>query len=601
MNNPNQATNYRTHYCGELSAENISNQVSVCGWVKRRREHGEKLAFIDLYDHTGIIQCVVDEKLNLGGEFVLKITGTVSERPEGTVNPNIKTGDVELTECEVEILNKAEPPPIPLDERVEVDENLRLRYRYLDLRKEKIQKNLRVRAKINEAFRSSMSEQGFLELETPLLIVSTPEGARDFVVPSRLHNGNFYALPQSPQIFKQLAMVGGIDRYYQIARCLRDEDLRADRQFEFMQLDVEASFVNQEDIIEIITAATKNALCAVLGDEISEAVEFSEMTYETAMENYGSDKPDTRFEMLLTDITQIFENTQANVFKAECLKAINVLGGVDKISRAQIDDLTDFSKKLGAKGLAWFKVGPKVDAAESLDGPLTKFLSADEMKALVESVSASSGDLILVIADTHQVANRVLGQIRVQLGTELSLTSGNEIQSAEDLNFVWVTDFPLFEGLDETGTPICAHHLFTMPHEDDIDLLVTGGGEGMLKARSLAYDLVLNGWELGSGSIRIHKPDIQERVFAALGLSEEETKKRFGYFLDAYKFGAPPHGGFALGIDRFTALLSGEENIREVIAFPKTQTGQDPMTGAPNRISDIHLKELGVQVPPEEK
>lgn len=579
---------YRTHHCTDLSTSNVGEQVSVAGWVQRRREHGEKLAFIDLRDHTGIIQCVVDEKLALRAEFVVKITGTIQERPEGTVNSNLATGEIELTECEVEILNSADPLPIPIDDWVEVDESLRLKHRYLDLRGDSMQRNLRVRAEINASLRHYMESEGFLEIETPLLIVSTPEGARDFVVPSRLHPGNFYALPQSPQIFKQLSMVGGMDRYYQIARCLRDEDLRADRQFEFMQLDVEASFVNAEEVMFYISEAVRVGVEAVLGKEVASSLNFQAMTYEEAMENYGSDKPDTRFEMKLMEVTQIFEATEAKVFQAECLKAIRVEGGATNISRAQIDELTEFSKKLGAKGLAWFRV----EENQTLDGPLTKFLADQEISGLISETQSQVGDLILVVADTRRTANRVLGNIRSKLGSpEISMP-----QATQDLHFVWVTDFPLFEDLDKEGNPIPAHHLFTMPHPDDIDLLVRGGGQGMLEIRSLAYDLVLNGWELGSGSIRIHKPDIQERVFEALGMDKEIVDERFGYLLEAYKFGAPPHGGFALGIDRFVAILLGEENIREVIAFPKTQTGQDPLTLAPGRISEEHLKELGIEV-----
>lgn len=591
--NVSNESNYRTHYCGEVDSSSIGQSVSVSGWVQRRREHGEKLAFIDLRDHTGIIQCVVDGKVALRSEFVVKITGVVQARPEGTVNQNITTGEIEITECEVEILNSAEPSPIPLDDWVEVDENMRLRHRYLDLRRERMQRNLRVRADVNAAFRAYMDKQGFLEMETPLLIVSTPEGARDFVVPSRMYPGSFYALPQSPQIFKQLAMVGGIDRYYQIARCLRDEDLRADRQFEFMQLDVEASFVNAQEIISFISGVVRDGVDAALKQEIGSSIEFQTMTYEHALENYGSDKPDTRFGMTLIEVTPLFENTGAKVFQAECLKAIGVEGGATGVSRAQIDELTEFSINLGAKGLAWFRV----EGGGTLDGPLAKFLSPEEISGLISETKVEEGDLILVVADVRRVANKVLGQVRLRLGSPKVAP----IENLSDLHFVWVTEFPLFEDLDQEGNPIPAHHLFTMPHPEDINLLVKDGGQGMLNIRSLAYDLVLNGWELGSGSIRIHKPEIQERVFAALGLSDEVAQERFGYLLEAYKFGAPPHGGFALGVDRFVAMLLGEENIREVIAFPKTQTGQDPLTSAPGRISERHLKELGIEIPQIDK
>ena len=579
---------YRTHYCGALTSHDVASQVVVCGWVQKRREHGEKLAFIDLRDHTGTLQCVVDEKLNLRTEFVIKISGTLRDRPEGTENPNMATGHIELGDCEVEILNPSEPPPFPIDERVEVDEVTRLRHRYVDLRSRRMQENLRTRADVNTAIRESMSDQGFLELETPLLIASTPEGARDFVVPSRLHQGSFYALPQSPQIFKQLSMVGGMDRYYQIARCLRDEDLRADRQFEFTQLDMEASFVNAVDVMDFVTETVKAATEAVLGFEPGN---FVQMTYAEAMNRFGTDKPDLRFEMELTDISSVFSATEARVFQAEYIKALKVPG--EEISRNDLDELTKFAISLGAKGLAWFRV---LDDSV-LDGPMVKFLSEAELTQLIDSLSAAEGDLILAVADTQRVANQVLGQIRVRLGKPQTKTP----ESDKDLNFVWVTDFPLFEDLDDQSNPIPAHHLFTMPHPEDINRLVRGGGEGLLAIRSLAYDLVLNGWELGSGSIRIHETKIQEQVFAALGMDEAEAQMRFGYILEAFKFGAPPHGGFAMGIDRFVALMVGEENIREVIAFPKTQSGVEPMSGAPSPISEAHLKELGLAViePPE--
>ncbi len=590
----------RSHYCGQLSSSDTGAKVVVCGWVHNRREHGEKLAFIDLRDHTGVLQCVVDEKLNLRSEFVVCIKGTIAERPEGTANPSLPTGEIELTQCEVEVLSAAEPAPIPVGDRVEVDESLRLRYRYVDLRSEKMQENLRTRARVNSALRRSMEDMGFLELETPMLIASTPEGARDFVVPSRLYKGSFYALPQSPQIFKQLSMLGGIDRYYQIARCLRDEDLRADRQFEFMQLDLEASFAAESDIIHFVSTAVKAGTATALGGEKKDGrdfgdfqnIKFQTITYQEAMEKYGSDKPDTRFELHLADVSKIFTKTEARVFQAECIKAINLKQGSEATTRAQIDELTDFSKKLGASGLAWFK------ATEDggLDGPLAKFLSQTETGDLLSALSASSQDLILAVADKRATANKVLGQVRLRLGAP----KNEKPQDLSDLHFVWVVDFPLFEGIDQEGNPIPAHHLFTMPSIEDIDLLVRGGGEGMLAIRSQAYDLVLNGWELGSGSIRISNPDIQQRVFAALGMSEAEAQEKFGYLLEAYKYGAPPHGGFAMGIDRFVAILLGEENIREVIAFPKTQSGHDPLTSAPGRISPVHLAELGIQVLEEE-
>ena len=582
------ARGMRTDYCGDLTEDDDGREVSVCGWVDRRREHGEKLAFIDLRDHTGVVQCVVDEKLELRSEFVARITGTVRARPDGMENELLGTGGVEIHECEVEILNVAQPPPFPIHSRQDVDENLRLKHRYVDLRRERMQRNLRYRAVVNSTIREAMEDQGFVEIETPMLIASTPEGARDFVVPSRLHPGEFYALPQSPQLFKQLCMVGGLDRYYQIARCLRDEDLRADRQFEFMQLDCEASFVGQEEVIEFISYTVAAVAHAVTG-EVVESIPT--MTWHDAMEFYGNDKPDTRFEMLLVELTPLFEGTEANVFKTDCVKGIVAKGGAEEghenyIGRNRIDELTEMCKKWGAKGLAWFRVGENLE----LDGGLTKFMSEAELKALPEHMGAEPGDLLLLQSGDRKAVNTILGRLRLELGKPPVGEGG--------FNFLWVTEFPLFEGLTEAGDPISAHHPFTMPHEEDLDYLVKGGGESLLKIRSKAYDLVLNGWELGSGSVRIHDSEVQKRVFAALGVGDEEAEEKFGFLLDAFRFGAPPHAGFAFGIDRLAALLLGEENIREVIAYPKTQSGADPLTNAPSPIADRHLDELGLRVLP---
>ena len=578
-----EATGMRTDYCGELRATDVGRTVTLCGWVDRRREHGEHLAFIDVRDHTGIAQCVVDEKLDLRGEYVVAITGTVRPRPEGTVNPNLPTGEVEIGDCQVELLSRSEPSPFPLHDRVDVDETLRLRHRYIDLRRAPMQENLRVRARVNSAIRAAMEEQGFVEIETPMLMASTPEGARDFVVPSRLHPGNFYALPQSPQIFKQLCMVAGIDRYYQLARCMRDEDLRADRQFEFTQLDAEASFVGQDEVLEFITHAVAAVTEAVTGER---PTEFPRMTWHDAMERFGSDKPDIRFGMELVELTQVFEATEFNAFKADCVKGIKLDGGAEGTTRKRLDELTEAAQRWGAKGLAWFRVEDG-----GVNSPIAKFLSDTETAALVEALDAEPGDLLFLVADRRRVVQHVLGLLRLELGRP-PVTEGG-------LNFLWVVEFPLFEDLDASGAPIPAHHPFTMPHPDDVELLETGTGEELLAVRSQAYDLVLNGWELGSGSVRIHRRDIQEQIFAILGIEAAEAQRRFGFLLDAFKYGAPPHAGFAFGIDRLVALLVGEENIREVIAFPKTQSGSDPLSNAPTSIDERHLEELGLRVLPQ--
>ncbi len=574
----------RTHYCGELRSSDIDSTVTVCGWVDTRRVHSEHLAFIDLRDHTGIIQCVVDEKLDLRSEFVVSITGTVRSRFEGKSNEKLSTGEVELGDCSVELLSSAEPPPFPMHERSDVDENIRLRHRYLDLRKTRMQKNLRIRAKVNSAIRKAMEKQGFVEIETPMLIASTPEGARDFVVPSRLHPTNFYALPQSPQIFKQLCMVGGIDRYYQIARCLRDEDLRADRQFEFMQLDMEASFVTQEDVLSFVSEAIKDSVESITGERPGK---IPTMTWHDAMERFGSDKPDTRFGMELIELSDIFQDTEANVFKVDCVKGILYPKGAEILGRNAIDSLTEKCQNWGAKGLAWFRVGEN----SSLEGALTKFMSDNEIAQLASSMGADAGDMVFVIADQRRTVNHILGLLRLELARPPVGEGG--------LNFLWITEFPLFESVTDSGEPIPAHHPFTMPHPDDLAMLNTASGAEYLSIRSQAYDLVLNGWELGSGSVRIHKKDIQAKIFNMLGIQDEEAEQKFGFLLDAFKYGAPPHAGFAFGIDRLVALLAGEENIREVIAFPKTQSGSDPLTNAPTPLDSTHLEELGLRLSPD--
>ncbi|NBO67991.1 MAG: aspartate--tRNA ligase [Actinobacteria bacterium] len=489
MTTNKNSTALRTHLCGDLRVENIGQKVTLCGWIGRRREHGEHLAFLDLRDFSGIVQCVVDNSVDVRSEWVIRVTGTVQARPSGTINENIPTGKVELSDCAIEILNNAEPPPFPIDQRGDdVDENVRLKFRYLDIRRERMQKNLRLRSAVNSAIRKSMESQGFTEIETPLLMPSTPEGAREFLVPSRNEPGSFYALPQSPQLWKQLLMVAGIDRYYQIAKCLRDEDLRADRQYEFMQL-----------------------------------------------------------------------------------------------GRNKLDALTEKAKKLGAKGLVWIKVGEGL----VLDSPVAKFLSVDEQADLVRLTNAQAGDLILIVADIWSTTCSVLGQLRNDLGRP-PVHEG-------PYRYVWVVDFPMFVGINPTTKmPQPGHHPFCHPHHEDVDRLESDP----LSVRALAYDLVLNGWELGSGSIRIHEPDLQRRVFRQLGISDEDADNRFGFFLQPFKYGAPPHGGFAFGIDRLVAILAGEDNIREVIAFPKTQSGSDPMTNAPTTVNSTQLNELGIRLLP---
>jgi aspartyl-tRNA synthetase len=577
------ARGLRTHWCGELRAAHVGQRVSLCGWVAHRREHGEHLAFIDLRDREGLVQCVVDGSADVRNEWVARITGVVRMRPEGTANPALATGEVELGDCEVEVLGAAEPPPFPVDERVEADEVLRLRHRYVDLRRERMLVNLRARALANAAFRRSMEEQGFVEIETPLLIASTPEGARDFVVPSRLQPGNFYALPQSPQLFKQLCMVGGIDRYYQIAHCLRDEDPRADRQFEFMQLDLEASFVGRDEVLDFVSDAVRRCVAAVTS--IDDVGDMPTMTWHDAMERYGSDKPDVRFGVELVELSDVFADSGFKAFAGRCVKGLRQPGASEATSRKRLDDLTDQAKRWGARGLVWMRV-----TDDGLDSPVAKFLSDYELAKLRANLGAEPGDLLFLAADERPVVRHVLGLLRLALGRP-PVTEGG-------LNFLWVVDFPLFEGLDEDGRPVPAHHPFTMPHPDDLELLASGEPEDLLRVRSQAYDLVLNGWELGSGSVRIHRADVQRAVFRALGISEDQAQERFGFLLDAFRYGAPPHAGFAIGIDRLVALLVGEENIREVIAFPKTQSGADPLTGAPTPIDARHLGELGLRVLP---
>ena len=579
----------RTDRAGDLRSSDVGREVVVCGWVDSRRDHGG-VVFLDVRDTAGMVQVVVDPEQPGGSdahrvrsEWVVRISGAVRPRPEGTVNDGLPTGDIEIAAAQLEVLNEAETPPFPIDDRIDTDETLRLRYRYLDLRRSRLQRNLRVRAKVNGALRRSLDAQDFVEIETPMLIASTPEGARDFVVPSRLSPGEFYALPQSPQLFKQLLMVGGMDRYYQIARCMRDEDLRADRQFEFMQLDAEMSFVDANDVMAVIGESVRDAVEAVTGERPGD---IPTITWHEAQNRYGSDKPDTRFGMQLTDLGEVFGATEFRAFQAPVVKGILVSGQGD-MSRAQLDKLIDRAKKLGAGGLVWMRV----QDGGVLDAPVAKFLSEAEQLGLVDTMGAVPGDLLLLAAGERRVVDHVLGTLRVDLGRPPVNEGG--------FQFLWVVDFPLFEGISDDGKPIPAHHPFTMPHPDDVELLEKGSGDELLAVRSQAYDLVVNGWELGSGSVRIHRPDVQKRIFTLLGISADEQQSRFGFLLDAFRYGAPPHAGFAFGIDRLTAILAGEENIREVIAFPKTQSGADPLTGAPGPIDAAQLQELGLRVAPK--
>lgn len=573
----------RTDRAGDLRGDDKGREVTLCGWVARRRDHGG-VVFLDLRDAGGIVQVVVDPTApgceaahRVRAEWVLQIRGGVRTRPDGTVNADMATGEIEVAAESVDVLSESEAIPFPLDDHTDVDEILRLRYRYLDLRRAPMQRNLRIRAAVNRGLRSSMEAEGFVEVETPMLIASTPEGARDFVVPSRLRPGSFYALPQSPQLFKQLLMVGGFDRYYQLARCLRDEDLRADRQFEFIQLDAEMTFAGQDDVIDVISNAVVTAAEAVRGGPVPPIVR---MTWLDAMERYGTDKPDLRFGMELVELDEVFEATEFRAFAgAETVKGIRV-EGQGTLGRSRVDALVDRAKELGAAGLVWMRV----TEGSVLESPVVKFLSEAEQLGVVDALGARPGDLVLIAAGERATTRSVLGQIRLDLGRP-PVGEG-------PLRFLWLVDFPLFEGLDTEDRPIPAHHAFTMPHPDDLERLESDP----LSVRSQSYDLVINGWELGSGSVRIHRPEIQRRVFALLGIEEQQAQERFGFLLDAFRFGAPPHAGFAFGVDRLVAVLAGEENIREVIAFPKTQSGSDPLTDAPTPIDPVQLRELGLQL-----
>ncbi len=583
----------RTHELGALSAENIGQTVTLAGWVGRRRDHGG-VAFVDLRDASGVAQIVVrDEEQfhQLRNEYVLQVTGTVERRPEGNENPNLPSGEVEVMVDELTVLNTAAPLPFQIDEHVEVGEEARLKYRYLDLRRPEPARIMRLRSEVNRVARNLLHEQGFTEVETPTLTRSTPEGARDFLVPARLAPGSWYALPQSPQLFKQLLQVGGIEKYFQIARCYRDEDFRADRQPEFTQLDVEASFVEEDDIIALGEQIVK-ALWALIGVEITTPI--PRMTYAQAMADYGSDKPDLRFDLKPTELTEYFKDTPFRVFQAPYVGAVVMPGGASQ-PRRQLDAWQEWAKQRGAKGLAYVLFKEDGEIA----GPVAKNISEEEKAGLAEAVGAKPGDCVFFAAGGVKTSRALLGAARVEIGHRVGLIDEN------DWAFVWVVDAPLFEPAADavesgdvavgSGAWTAVHHAFTSPKPEFMDTFDTDPGSAL----AYAYDIVCNGNEIGGGSIRIHRRDVQDRVFRVMGLSEEDAREKFGFLLDAFQFGAPPHGGIAFGWDRVVALLAGTDSIRDVIAFPKTGNGYDPLTAAPAAITAQQRKEAGVDAKPE--
>ena len=583
----------RTHYCGELRAQQVGSSVTLCGWTHRRRDHGGVI-FIDLRDREGLAQVVFDPDRpdafgiadRVRSEFVLRVTGTVRRRPDGTANPNLPTGEVEVLAHAIEILNPSAPPPFPIDEE-NLSENTRLQYRVLDLRREPMQKNLRLRYRATMAIRQVLDRLGFIDIETPMLTRSTPEGARDFLVPSRLQQGSFYALPQSPQLFKQLLMVAGFDRYYQVVKCFRDEDLRADRQPEFTQIDVETSFLTETEIQALMEEAIRSMFRSVLEVDLPDP--FPRLTYAEAMLRYGSDKPDLRISLELTELTDLMKTVDFKVFRA----AADLAGGrvaalripQADFSRKEIDDFTKFVAIYGAKGLAYVKVNDRAKLPDGLQSPIVKFLPSVVLAQILERSGAQNGDLLFFCADKSKVVADSLGALRVKIGHEKGYASTG-------WRPLWVVDFPMFEWNEEERRWAAMHHPFTAPKDGHEDLLSSDPGSALAKG----YDMVLNGWEIGGGSVRIHRAEVQQKVFSALGISADEARRKFGFLLDNLQFGAPPHGGIAFGLDRIVTLMAGTDSIRDVIAFPKTQRGQCLLTEAPSPVDEKQLRELGLRL-----
>lgn len=579
----------RTHYCGEVTERDIGSKVTLKGWVQIRRDLGG-LIFIDLRDRTGLVQTVFNPDLSkealataekIRNEFVLSVTGKVIAREENQKNPNMKTGSIEVQVEEVTIINKAKTPTFTIEDETDVSEEIRLKYRYLDLRRPKLARTFKMRSDIMRTVRNFLDDEGFLEVETPILTKSTPEGARDYLVPSRVHAGEFYALPQSPQLFKQMLMVSGFDRYYQIARCFRDEDLRADRQPEFTQIDMEMSFMSIDEIIELNERLMQKVMKDVKGIDIE--IPFRRMPYDEAMARFGSDKPDTRFAMELTDVSEVVKDAPFKVFSGAVasggqVKLINVKNGAADYSRKDIDALGEYAGLYGDKGLAWLKV-----TEEGLTGPIAKFFEGDMEKALTEVAEAEAGDLLLFVADKKKVVADALGALRVKLGKERNLIDESKF------DFLWVTEWPLFEYDEEDGRYYAAHHPFTMPA--NVEQLESNRDE----VKAQAYDLVLNGYELGGGSLRIYQREVQEKMFEALGFTEESAREQFGFLLDAFEYGTPPHGGIAFGLDRIVMILAGATNLRDTIAFPKTASASDLLTNAPDEVDNAQLAELGIK------